>query len=125
MFKHLFVAIPLLFDAKLFGRPRISRSSIPDPLTSWVPWVLDQQVDLRCSHYFDNGDTRSCQWLRCARSSRQFEGGGLPNPAGVCRYLIGLFEMNDIGRRMYGRWNALPVISRWRTLDSSPLGTLK
>lgn len=62
MFKHLLVAIPLCLMQSFSVAQEFPRSSIPDPLKSWVPWVLDQQVDLRCPHYFDNGDTRSCQW---------------------------------------------------------------
>ena len=55
----------LLIVAALLGPAAAAEfplSSVPDPLKSWVPWVLDGVEDTGCPHLFDDGDKRYCAW---------------------------------------------------------------
>ncbi len=40
----------------------LPKDSIPDPLKSWVPWVLHGDEEKQCPFYYNNGDTRQCSW---------------------------------------------------------------
>ena len=37
-------------------------SAVPDPLKTWVPWVLDDMPAAACPHLFNDADTRHCAW---------------------------------------------------------------
>ena len=37
-------------------------SSVPEPLKSWVPWVLDGAPEAGCPHLFNNPEQRHCAW---------------------------------------------------------------
>lgn len=39
-----------------------SRASIPDPLRSWVGWVLDADPAAACPHLFNDSAARQCAW---------------------------------------------------------------
>lgn len=34
----------------------------PEPLKSWVPWVLDEVPQAGCPHAFNDGNARTCAW---------------------------------------------------------------
>lgn len=38
------------------------RASVPDPLKSWIPWVLDGVPDIACPQLFNDGENRTCAW---------------------------------------------------------------
>ena len=40
----------------------LPRSDVPDPLKSWVPWVLHGHETLACPAVHDGSDTRACTW---------------------------------------------------------------
>ena len=37
-------------------------SAVPEPLKSWVPWVLDTAANAGCPHLFNNAEQRHCAW---------------------------------------------------------------
>src|ERR1035437_3742733 len=37
-------------------------SAVPEPLKSWVPWVLDGEPSAGCPYLFNNADQRYCAW---------------------------------------------------------------
>ena len=40
----------------------LPRADVPDPLKSWVPWVLHGHETLACPAVHDGSDTRVCTW---------------------------------------------------------------
>ncbi len=52
----------IVLQSSAWATTPFSRTSIPDPLKSWVPWVLDGQINPDCPHFFDSFDQRHCAW---------------------------------------------------------------
>ncbi len=48
-------------DPVLDARPLL-RSDLPDPLKSWVPWVLKDQPALNCPFAYNQAEDRRCVW---------------------------------------------------------------
>lgn len=40
----------------------LARHELPEPLKSWVPWVLESEPGAGCPHLFNDGATRHCGW---------------------------------------------------------------
>lgn len=40
----------------------LAHHDIPDPLKTWVPWVLDGEEKAGCPHLFNDADARHCAW---------------------------------------------------------------
>ncbi|MFZ6750697.1 hypothetical protein [Undibacterium sp. Ren11W] len=63
MLKHWIGLVAFIFSAMLTAHAaEFPRSAIPDPLKSWVPWVLDSVPDATCPHQFNDVNTRQCAW---------------------------------------------------------------
>ncbi|WMW81930.1 hypothetical protein RF679_06500 [Undibacterium cyanobacteriorum] len=62
MFKKYLSAALFFLLPSIVAAQEFPRSSVPDPLKTWIPWVLDQQANLNCPHPFDSDEVRSCQW---------------------------------------------------------------
>lgn len=62
MIKKILLAASLCLIQHVAAAQEFPRSAVPEPLKTWVPWVLDQQANLQCPHNFDSEQTRSCQW---------------------------------------------------------------
>jgi len=56
---HFLFALCLMGSAVAADFPL---SSVPQPLKSWVPWVLDGAPDAGCPHLFNNAEQRHCAW---------------------------------------------------------------
>jgi hypothetical protein len=55
----------LLFTLLLLGNVAAADfplNAVPDPLKSWVPWVLDGEPGAGCPHLFDDANQRYCAW---------------------------------------------------------------
>ncbi len=42
--------------------PPLTSVELPDPLKSWVPWVLDDAPQAGCPHVFNDANERTCAW---------------------------------------------------------------
>lgn len=40
----------------------LAPGEVPDPLKSWVPWVLSDEAQHGCPHLFNSAETRHCAW---------------------------------------------------------------
>ncbi len=56
------LAFILLSLVGLANAAPLARHDIPDPLKSWVPWVLDGEDRAGCPHLFNDADARHCAW---------------------------------------------------------------
>ncbi|MFZ4625107.1 MAG: hypothetical protein ACOYNF_12830 [Rhodoferax sp.] len=56
------IAVLLLAFLNLAGGAPLPRAEVPEPLKSWVPWVLDGDMTLGCPHLFNNAQPRHCAW---------------------------------------------------------------
>ena len=69
-------AFALVFSGHASAAP-LPRADVPDPLKSWIPWVLDEETDAGCPHLFNDEKTRHCAWpaaldLKAAASGASF-----------------------------------------------------
>ena len=48
-------------DPVLDNRPML-RADVPEPLKSWVPWVLKDQLALNCPFSYNKVEDRRCVW---------------------------------------------------------------
>ncbi len=56
---------PFLFVLAMIGSAGatpLPPSDVPDPLKSWIPWVLDGDTAAGCPHLFNNAESRLCAW---------------------------------------------------------------
>lgn len=63
MLKNWIGLVAFIFSLMLNAHAaEFPRSAIPDPLKSWVPWVLDSVPGATCPHQFNDVNTRQCAW---------------------------------------------------------------
>lgn len=55
-------ALALIGTAGTAGAAPLSLGDVPDPLKSWVPWVLDDDEAAGCPHPFASEQMRHCAW---------------------------------------------------------------
>lgn len=60
--KWIVLALFVLAFSFSAGAAEFSRASIPDPLKSWVGWVLDTDPAAVCPHLFNDSAARQCAW---------------------------------------------------------------
>ena len=51
-----------LFSLAVAQAVEFPLSAVPDPLKSWVPWVLDEVPEAGCPHFYNTAETRLCAW---------------------------------------------------------------
>lgn len=51
-----------LFSLAVAQAAEFPLSAVPDPLKSWVPWVLDEVPEAGCPHFYNTAETRLCAW---------------------------------------------------------------
>lgn len=45
-----------------FAGVEVSQARLPDPLKSWVPWIIDEIPDYGCPHDYQAQENRWCSW---------------------------------------------------------------
>ncbi len=50
-------------------------SAVPEPLKTWVPWVLDDVPDAGCPHLFSAAEPRQCAWPGMLEVKAERKGG--------------------------------------------------
>lgn len=71
-------------DTALDARP-LPRADVPDPLKSWVPWVLKDQPSLSCPFAYNEVKDRRCVWPGKATVALSGKTGG------TFKYQVGVF----------------------------------
>jgi hypothetical protein len=79
----------------------LSPAQVPDPLKTWVPWVMHDQPDWACPHHFDDAGQRICAWPGLLALSVDGQGG---------RFSQHWHSARD-------DWAALPGEARWWPQD--------
>lgn len=58
----LFVLASVSVSASTSIASDFPKSAVPDPLKSWIPWVLDEVPNAGCPHLFNDAANAECAW---------------------------------------------------------------
>ncbi|HVK55299.1 MAG TPA: hypothetical protein VM532_09760, partial [Burkholderiales bacterium] len=58
---HLVILFLLFFSQLAISAP-LPKESVPDPLKTWVPWVLHGADEQLCPYLYNNSEIRQCSW---------------------------------------------------------------
>lgn len=57
----LFLILVFLTNSSVFAQP-LKESQVPEPLRTWIPWVMEGHEEERCPYLQSGDDQRQCAW---------------------------------------------------------------